>query len=378
MAAAAAQKRGELVATVDVDLGDRSYPIYIGTGLLDNAELLQRHVRGDRALVVSNETVAPLYLERCAAALSEGSGTQVDAVAFPDGEEHKDLATLMMAWDKAMECRLGRDATFVALGGGVVGDMTGFAASAYQRGVDFVQVPTTLMAMVDSSVGGKTGVNHPLGKNMIGAFYQPQCVLIDTETLASLPQRELASGVAEVVKYGLIWDAELFVWLEENVDAILAKDAAALAHVVKRSCEIKAAIVAEDEKEAGLRATLNLGHTFGHAVETGVGYGEWLHGEAVSAGMCMAAKMSADMGWCDASIFERTEALLRRIGTPVDVSGTGMTKDEFIKYMSVDKKNKGGQIRLILLKGELGKCVFTGDYPREALEDVLEHYCASN
>ena len=239
MAAAAAQKRGELVATVDVDLGDRSYPIYIGTGLLDNAELLQRHVRGDRALVVSNETVAPLYLERCAAALSEGSGTQVDAVAFPDGEEHKDLATLMMAWDKAMECRLGRDATFVALGGGVVGDMTGFAASAYQRGVDFVQVPTTLMAMVDSSVGGKTGVNHPLGKNMIGAFYQPQCVLIDTETLASLPQRELASGVAEVVKYGLIWDAELFVWLEENVDAILAKDAAALAHVVKRSCEIK-------------------------------------------------------------------------------------------------------------------------------------------
>ena len=367
-----------LVATVTVQLGERSYPIYIGTGLLDDPSLLSAHIGGKRALVVSNETVAPLYLERCERALTaqSGQGVQVDSVAFPDGEAHKDMGTLMMAWDKAMECRLGRDATFVALGGGVVGDMTGFAAACYQRGVDFVQVPTTLMAMVDSSVGGKTGVNHPLGKNMLGAFYQPQCVLIDTETLGTLPERELASGIAEVVKYGLIWDAELFVWLEENVDKLMARDAQALAHVVKRSCEIKAAIVAEDEREAGLRATLNLGHTFGHAIEAATGYGSWLHGEGVSAGMCMAVKMSADLGWCDKEIFERTEALLKKCGTPVDVKGTGMTREQFLGYMSVDKKNKDGEIRLILLKGELSKCVFTGDYDRAVLDAVLDEYCA--
>lgn len=360
---------------MEVDLGERSYPIYIGAGLLERGELLRRHVPGGRALVVTNETVAPLYLDRVVAALEGGDGAvKVDTVVLRDGEQHKTMDELMKVFDAALGCRLGRDATLVALGGGVIGDMTGFAAASYQRGCHFVQVPTTLMAMVDSSVGGKTGVNHPLGKNMIGAFYQPRCVLIDTETLSTLPDRELASGVAEVIKYGLIHDADFFEWQEENVGAMMARDAGALAHAVRRSCEIKAEIVAADEREKGLRATLNLGHTFGHAIEAGLGYGEWLHGEAVGAGMCMAADMSVDLGWADASVRDRCVALCERAALPIAPPAGSMTKERFLDLMAVDKKNANGRIRLILLKGPLGGCVFTGDYDDAALERTLDKY----
>ncbi|KAK8460232.1 hypothetical protein SEVIR_2G301400v4 [Setaria viridis] len=270
---------------VDVDLGDRSYPIYIGAGLLDEPDLLQRHVHGKRVLVVTNTTVAPLYLEKVSWALTHNNpNVSVESVILPDGEKYKDMDTMMKVFDKAIESRLDRRCTFVALGGGVIGDMCGFAAAAFLRGVNFIQIPTTLMAQVDSSVGGKTGINHPLGKNLIGAFYQPQCVLIDTDTLNTLPDRELASGIAEVVKYGLIRDAPFFEWQEQNMSALLAREPSALVYAIKRSCENKAEVVAQDEKESGLRATLNLGHTFGHAIETGTGYGAWLHGEAVAAG----------------------------------------------------------------------------------------------
>ena len=289
-------------ATVEVELGDRTYPIYIGSGLLAGGDLLCKHVPGNTALVVTNETVAPLYLDRVVAALSEGGEIRVETVVLPDGEEHKNVDVLMKVFDKALDARLDRQTTFVALGGGVIGDMTGFAAASYQRGVHFVQIPTTVMAMVDSSVGGKTGVNHPAGKNMIGAFYQPRCVLVDTDTLSTLPDREYASGMAEVVKYGLIRDADFFEWQERNVDALMARDGDVVVRAIERSCVNKAEVVALDEKEGGVRATLNLGHTFGHAIETGIGYGEWLHGEAVSVGMVMAADMSERLGWTDESV----------------------------------------------------------------------------
>eukprot|EP00897_Mesotaenium_endlicherianum_P009403 jgi/Mesen1/8491/ME000480S07847 len=392
----------DAMVVVDVDLGDRSYPIYIGAGILDQGELLRRHVKGKKVLVVTNETVAPLYLERTLAALTNGGAgpIQAEAVILPDGEQYKNMGitwppqtrtssprrggvqnappccclvsrmlplrscpcrtevtlmreTLMRVYDKALETRMDRKCTFVALGGGVVGDMCGFAAATYLRGVDFIQIPTTLMAQVDSSVGGKTGVNHPLGKNMIGAFYQPQCVLVDTRTLATLPDRELASGVAEVVKYGLIRDAAFFAWQERHLDALLARDPAATAYAVKRSCENKAEVVAADEKESGLRATLNLGHTFGHV---------------------MAADMSHRLGWIDASLLERTTALLRRARLPVDAP-PGVTIDKFKSLMAVDKKVADGLLRLILLKGPLGSCVFTGDFDPSALEATLKAFC---
>ncbi|KAG5623291.1 hypothetical protein H5410_008509 [Solanum commersonii] len=270
---------------VEVDLGNRSYPIYIGAGLLDQPDLLQRHIHGKRVLVVTNTTVAPLYLDKTIRTLTDGNpNVTVESVILPDGEQFKNMETLMKVFDKAIESRLDRRCTFVALGGGVIGDMCGYAAASYLRGVNFIQIPTTVMAQVDSSVGGKTGINHPLGKNMIGAFYQPQCVLIDTDTLNTLPDRELASGLAEVIKYGLIRDAEFFEWQEQNMPLLLARDPTAFTYAIKRSCENKAEVVSQDEKESGVRATLNLGHTFGHAVETGVGYGQWLHGEAVAAG----------------------------------------------------------------------------------------------
>jgi 3-dehydroquinate synthase len=360
-------------ATVEVELGDRTYPIYIGSGLLAGGDLLRKHVPGNTALVVTNETVAPLYLDRVVAALSEGGEIRVEVVILPDGEEHKNMDVLMKVFDKALDARLDRQTTFVALGGGVIGDMTGFAAASYQRGVHFVQIPTTVMAMVDSSVGGKTGVNHPSGKNMIGAFYQPRCVLIDTETLSTLPDREYASGMAEVVKYGLIRDADFFEWLEKHVDALMKRDDALVVRAIERSCVNKAQVVALDEREGGVRATLNLGHTFGHAIETGIGYGEWLHGEAVSVGMVMAADMSERLGWTDESVARRTLDLLKKFNLPTDVPEC-MTVETFEKLMAVDKKAANGKLRLILLKGDLGGCVFTADFDARVLAETLDAY----
>ncbi|KAF9622827.1 hypothetical protein IFM89_034062 [Coptis chinensis] len=362
---------------VDVDLGNRSYPIYIGSGLLNQPDLLQRHVHGKRVLVVTNTTVAPLYLDKVISALTyENSNVSVESVILPDGEKYKDMDTLMKVFDKAIESRFDRRSTFVALGGGVIGDMCGFAAAAYLRGVNFIQIPTTVMAQVDSSVGGKTGINHTLGKNLIGAFYQPQCVLIDTDTLNTLPDRELASGLGEVVKYGLIRDAEFFEWQEKNMEALLARDPNAMAYAIKRSCENKAEVVSLDEKEGGLRATLNLGHTFGHAIETGFGYGQWLHGEAVAAGTVMAVDMSYRLGWIDESIVKRTYNILEQAKLPTTPPEI-MTVDMFKSYMAIDKKVADGLLRLILLKGPLGNCVFTGDYDRKALDETLRAFCKS-
>ncbi|XP_065856360.1 3-dehydroquinate synthase, chloroplastic [Euphorbia lathyris] len=362
---------------VEVDLGNRSYPIYIGSGLLDQPELLQRHVHGKRVLVVTNTTVGPIYLDKVIDALTRGNpNISVDSVVLPDGEKYKNMETLMKVFDKAIGSRFDRRCTFVALGGGVIGDMCGYAAASFLRGVNFIQIPTTVMAQVDSSVGGKTGINHPLGKNLIGAFYQPQCVLIDTDTLNTLPDRELASGLAEVVKYGLIRDAEFFEWQEKNMSKIMARDPIAMAYAIKRSCENKAEVVSLDEKEGGLRATLNLGHTFGHAIETGLGYGEWLHGEAVAAGMIMAVDMSYRLGWIDESIVKRTDAILRYAKLPIAPPDT-MTVETFKSVMAVDKKVADGLLRLILLKGPLGNCVFTGDYDRNALNDTLHAFCKS-
>ncbi|KAG9442688.1 hypothetical protein H6P81_018542 [Aristolochia fimbriata] len=369
---------GPKVSTVvDVDLGNRSYPIYIGSGLLEEHDLLQRHVHGKRVLVVTNTTVAPLYLDKVVTALTSGnSGVSVESVILPDGEKYKEMGTLMKVFDKAIESRFDRRCTFVALGGGVIGDMCGFAAAAFLRGVNFIQIPTTLMAQVDSSVGGKTGINHPLGKNLIGAFYQPQCVLIDTDTLNTLPERELASGVAEVIKYGLIRDAEFFEWQEKNMQALLARDPSALAYAIKHSCENKAEVVSLDEKESGLRATLNLGHTFGHAIETGLGYGEWLHGEAVAAGMVMAVDLSYRLGWIDDSLVKRVLTILQQARLPT-APPDSITVEMFKSTMAVDKKVADGLLRLILLKGPLGNCVFTGDYDRKALDETLQSFCKS-
>ncbi|KAJ9522302.1 hypothetical protein V8C86DRAFT_2515656 [Haematococcus lacustris] len=372
------ESEAEVLKTVQVELGDRSYPIYIGNGLLEGrGDLLRQHIPGKRVLVVTNETVAPLYLDKVISALTADGQLSVDTVILPDGEDHKNMEVLGAVWDKALACRMDRGTTFLALGGGVVGDMTGFAASCYQRGVHFVQVPTTVMAQVDSSVGGKTGVNHPLGKNMIGAFYQPRVVLCDTDTLTTLPDRELASGLSEIVKYGLIRDAPLFEWLEANMPRLLARDPEAIAYAVERSCINKAEVVAADEKETNdLRATLNLGHTFGHAIETGTGYGSLLHGEAVSIGMVMAADMSYRMGWIDLSILERTRALLQAARLPV-VPPSLMTVQLFKDLMSVDKKVAAGKLRLILLRGSLGSCVVTGDFDPAKLDETLQHFCSA-
>jgi 3-dehydroquinate synthase len=360
---------------VEVDLGDRTYPIYIGRGLLDQGHLLQQHIPGKTVLIVTNTTVAPLYLDRCIAALSSGdSPITPHVVILPDGEEHKTLEVLQQVWDKALECRLDRNATFLALGGGVIGDMTGFAAAAYQRGVHFIQVPTTVMSQVDSSVGGKTGVNHPLGKNMIGAFYQPRCVLIDTDSLNTLPDKELASGLSEVIKYGLIRDAPLFEWLEANMDRLLARDPDAFTYAIERSCVNKAEVVAADEREGGVRATLNLGHTFGHAIETASGYGAWLHGEAVAAGTIMAADMSRRLGWIDGALEQRIRALMARARLPT-APPPAMRAEDFRSIMAVDKKVQDGRLRLVLLQGELGGCVITGDFDRATLEETLTTFC---
>eukprot|EP00904_Undaria_pinnatifida_P013521 jgi/Undpi1/929/HiC_scaffold_10.g04393.m1 len=371
----AAEPVAGLMKTVTVDLDDRSYPIYIGTGILDSGELLRRHVTSKKALVITNDKVGPLYLDKTVAILEAG-GVEVETVVLPDGEEFKSLEILTKILDKALSARLDRKTTFVALGGGVIGDMVGFAAAIYQRGVKFVQVPTTLMAMVDSAVGGKTAVNHPLGKNMIGAFYQPQAVLADMDTLKTLPDRELASGIAEVVKYGLIKDGEFFEWQESCMEKMAARDEMVLAEAVERSCVNKAKVVAADEKEAGLRATLNLGHTFGHAVETGLGYGKLLHGEAVAIGMHMAADMSCRLGWIERGLVDRTVDLMVKAGLPVELpAGGGMDMDKFLNAMAVDKKVADGELRLILLKGPLGGCLMTGDYDEATMRATIQDFC---
>ncbi|WP_019341301.1 3-dehydroquinate synthase [Stutzerimonas stutzeri] len=352
--------------TLQVDLGERSYPILIGEQLIDRGGLLAGHVRGKQVAIVTNDTVAPLYLERLLQSLGE---FKVTPIVLPDGEAHKNWQTLQLIFDALLAARHDRNTTIIALGGGVIGDMAGFAAASYQRGVDFIQVPTTLLSQVDSSVGGKTGINHPLGKNMIGAFYQPQAVLIDTLTLATLPARELSAGLAEVIKYGLICDEPFLGWLEDHIDRLRALDQVALTEAIRRSCDAKARVVGADERESGIRATLNLGHTFGHAIETHQGYGVWLHGEAVSAGTVMALEMSSQLGWISAADRDRAVRLLSRAGLPV-VPPADMRAEDFLKHMAVDKKVLNGQLRLVLLK-RLGEAVVTSDFPREVLEATL-------
>jgi len=364
---------------VTVDLNDgRDYPIYIGASFTDEqvTEMLTSHISGKQALIITNDRIAPMgYLEKYEKLLAPHN--EVHTLVLPDGEEKKTLETLQLILDKALEEKLDRKCTFIALGGGVIGDMVGFAAAVYQRGVNFIQIPTTVMAMTDSSVGGKTGVNHPLGKNMVGAFHQPQCVLIDTDSLNTLPDRELQSGIAEIVKYGLIRDSDLFEWLEDNMEKILARDPAATRFAVKRSCENKAEVVKEDEKEAGVRATLNLGHTFGHAIESGSGYGTWLHGEAVAIGTAMATTMSAQMGWIEVDLVERTYKLLQKANLPVELPlDSPMNQETFLKYMAADKKVANGKLRLILLKGPLGNCVFTGDFDEKAMVNTIDEFVA--
>ena len=351
--------------TLQVDLGERSYPILIGERLIDG-ELLSRHIRGKQVAIVTNETVAPLYLERLIRQLGDFA---VTPVVLPDGEAHKNWQTLQLIFDGLLEARHDRRTTVVALGGGVIGDMAGYAAASYQRGVDFIQVPTTLLSQVDSSVGGKTGINHPLGKNMIGAFYQPQAVFIDTTTLTTLPARELSAGLAEVIKYGLICDEPFLGWLEENIERLLALDSQALTEAIHRSCAAKAAVVGADERESGIRATLNLGHTFGHAIETHQGYGVWLHGEAVSAGTVMALEMSHQLGWIQAEDRDRAVRLLKRAGLPI-APPDDMSAEDFMQHMAVDKKVINGQLRLVLLRA-LGEAVVTSEFSRDVLHSTL-------
>ena len=353
--------------TVRVALGARSYPIHIGTGLLAQAGLIASVLPQRRVAIVTNEVVAPLYLDRLAGALA-GAGVTSVPVVVPDGERHKDWPTLNAVFDALLANRCDRKTAVVALGGGVIGDLAGFAAATYQRGVPFVQVPTTLLAQVDSSVGGKTAINHPLGKNMVGAFHQPLVVVADTDTLATLPARELAAGLAEVIKHGAIRDDAFFGWLESNVDALVARDRAALAHAIRRSVEIKAEVVARDERETGERALLNFGHTFAHAIEAGLGFGTWLHGEAVGAGMAMAADLSARLGLLDRVAAERLRALLVRAGLPA--SGPDLGADRYVELMAVDKKAEGGRLRFILLD-RLGAARIRDAVPPEALRATL-------
>ena len=351
---------------IDLNIGSHACPILIGPGLLGSQSLLALHTGGAGLLVVSNVTVAPLWLPR----LREGlAGRPFAQCLLPDGEEHKTLATVARVFDALVEARMNRDCMVLALGGGVVGDIAGFAAACYQRGVAFMQLPTTLLAQVDSAIGGKTGVNHPGGKNLIGAFHQPAAVIADTDTLGTLPERELRAGLAEVVKAALIGDGRFFAWLEDRIEALLARDPEALEHAIRRACEIKAGIVARDEREAGPRALLNLGHSFGHAIETGLGHGRWLHGEAVAAGLVLAAELSARSGRLAPGDSGRIRALLIRVGLPVDPPRLG--RERMLALMGMDKKIAGGRRRLVLLTS-IGAADCTADYPGDALERLLE------
>ncbi len=358
---------GNLMYTLTVALGERSYPIHIGQGILDQPAFYRPFIQADSALTVTNTTLAPLYLDRVTAMLADLR--QYDALVLPDGEQYKTLDTLNQVYSALLERQYGRSTTLIALGGGVIGDITGMAAATYQRGIDFIQVPTSLLAQVDSAVGGKTGVNHPLGKNMIGAFHQPRCVIIDTDTLNTLADRELRAGLAEVIKYGAIGDAAFLDWLEAHIPDLLARDAEALGYAIKRACDNKAAVVAADERESGRRALLNFGHTFGHAIETGLGYGNWLHGEAVACGMLMAARMSAYLGWLPDTSVQRLAALLELAKLPV-VPPRQLSPARWRELMAVDKKVVKGQLRLVLLRA-LGDATVTADYDPAALERTL-------
>lgn len=360
-----------MTQTLKVELGERSYPIHIGCGLLAQVDLLVSHLKQKKAVVVTNTTVAPLYLDVLRATLDKG-GVETIPVILPDGEQYKTWETLNLIFDALLGAHCERSTTLIALGGGVVGDMGGFAAACYQRGMPFIQVPTTLLSLVDSSVGGKTAINHPLGKNMIGAFYQPQLVLADISTLDTLPDRELRAGLAEVIKYGLIRDPEFFTWLEANIERLLARDKVALAYAVHRSCANKAEVVAADERESGERALLNLGHTFGHAIETGLGYGVWLHGEAVAAGTLIAAELSSKMGWLTADEVLRIENLFVRAGLPVYGSALGAAR--YLDLMRHDKKVLDGRIRLVLLRA-IGQAVISDAASEPQILAAIEARC---
>jgi 3-dehydroquinate synthase len=356
---------------VQVQLGDRSYPIYIGSGEIQHTDIAS-HISGKKVLIVSNETIAPLYLDLVEKQLS---GLQVDKVILADGEQYKNLDNLNLIFDQLISSHHDRKTTLIALGGGVVGDMTGFAAASYQRGVPFIQIPTTLLAQVDSSVGGKTAVNHALGKNMIGAFYQPQAVIIDTDTLSTLSDREFSAGLAEVIKYGLIVDAQFFAWLEDNIEALLNRDQQALAYAVELSCVSKANVVAADETEQGVRAILNLGHTFGHAIETFQQYKDWIHGEAVAAGMVMAAELSVMAGDLTSDDLERIKKLLTACALPI-APPEGMAADDFMRLMVRDKKVLDGQLRLVLMKS-LGSAFVSDQFSVADLNTMLNKTCIS-
>ncbi|QVL44957.1 MAG: 3-dehydroquinate synthase [Methylophilaceae bacterium] len=355
---------------LNVALAERSYPIHIGPGMLNETALLLQHLKQKQVAIVSNTTVAPLYLAKIAQPLRD-AGVRVVEIVLPDGEQYKNTETLNMIYDALINARCERNTTLIALGGGVIGDLTGYAAATYLRGVPFIQIPTTLLSQVDSSVGGKTGINHPKGKNMIGAFYQPQLVLIDTNTLHTLPQRELSAGVAEVIKYGLIRDAAFFDWLEKHMSSLMALDEAVVCEAVYRSCNNKADVVAADEKEAGERALLNLGHTFGHAIENAMGYGVWLHGEAVAAGTMMAANLSLRMGWLNTSDVQRMQNIFQSAKLPQIPPALGVEK--YLELMGLDKKVQDGKIRLVLQQG-IGKALMTSEYDSKALQLTLDHY----
>jgi 3-dehydroquinate synthase len=353
--------------TLNVELGDRSYPIHIGQGLLERVDLLLPHLKRKQVAIVTNTTVAPLYLNKLTQNLTE-AGIAVIPIVLPDGEAYKNSDTLNVIYNVLLEHRAERNTTLVALGGGVIGDLTGFAAATYLRGVPFIQIPTTLLSQVDSSVGGKTGINHPLGKNMIGAFYQPQVVLADIDTLNTLPPRELSAGLAEVIKYGLIRDKPFFEWLESNMAKLVDLDVEALAYAIHRSCENKAEVVAADERESGERALLNLGHTFGHAIENGMGYGVWLHGEAVAAGTLLAADLSHRMGWLGEADVTRIHAIFEAANLPTRPPALGV--ERYLDLMGMDKKVEEGKIRFVLQQA-IGKSILTSEYDSEALQKTL-------
>jgi 3-dehydroquinate synthase len=354
---------------IEVDLADRSYPIYIGNSILSDRELFDKHITSSQVLIVTNETIAPLYLKTVEEQLGNVSH---ETLVLPDGESFKSLDSLNVVITRLMEKKYSRTCILIALGGGVIGDLTGFAAACYQRGVKFIQIPTTLLAQVDSSVGGKTAVNHPLGKNMIGAFYQPVAVFADTNVLSTLPERELSAGLAEVIKYGIIRDKDFYTWLEDNVEKIIERDDEALSYAIERSCINKAEVVAQDERESGLRAILNLGHTFGHAIETALSYKEWLHGEAVGCGMLMAADLSMRLGLLEQAKVDSISSLLKRAKLPTKIH-KNVTQKQMLENMKVDKKSRDGVLYLILLN-DIGEAVITSDYTEQALKETINNF----